>query len=80
MIPVSCSLRSSASKSTFVSVENSALMTALSASCPRVLRSAEVASATSAPVRRSCSWDTSDVFPQTPALPVQAFPPAVCSH
>ena len=33
-----------------------------------------------APVNSSWSSATSSVLPQTPALPVQAVQPAVCSH
>jgi hypothetical protein len=38
------------------------------------------ASATIAPVSPSCAPATSAVFPHTPARPVQAAHPAVCSH
>ena len=71
---------SSASKSTLVRVANRAFMTARSPSGPRVSQPLDEASDTRAPVSLSWRSATSRVFPQTPALPVQPFPPAVCSH
>ena len=38
------------------------------------------AKATNVPVKSSCSRATSAVLPHTPAAPVQAVHPAVCSH
>ena len=74
------SLMSSASKSTLVNVANSAFMTAKSASPPSPSRAGDDASPTRAPVSSSWSAATSLVLPQTPLLPLQPTPPAVCSH
>ena len=73
-------LMSSASKSTLVSVAKRAFMTVRSAFSSSPSQAFDDASPIRAPVSSSWSPATSLVLPQTPFLPLQPAPPAVCSH